>query len=136
MAAGKLKIITKQNLGKKMSDIVYIRELEVETIIGIFDWEREVKQIVSLDLDMVHDIAKAGETDDIKYALNYKSISKRLIAFIEKSEYFLIEALAEAVISIVIKEFSVPWVRLRISKPGALRGSKDVGVIIERGLKK
>ena len=136
MAAGKLKIITKQNLGKKMSDIVYIRELEVETIIGIFDWEREVKQIVSLDLDMVHDIAKAGETDDIEYALNYKSISKRLIAFIEKSEYFLIEALAEAVISIVIKEFSVPWVRLRISKPGALRGSKDVGVIIERGLKK
>ena len=136
MAAGKLKIITKQNLGKKMSDIVYIRELEVETIIGIFDWEREVKQIVSLDLDMVHDIAKAGETDDIKYALNYKSISKRLIAFIEKSEYFLIEALAEAVTSIVINEFSVPWVRLRISKPGALRGSKDVGVIIERGLKK
>lgn len=136
MAAGKLKIITKQNLGKKMSDIVYIRELEVETIIGIFDWEREVKQIVSLDLDMVHDIAKAGETDDIEYALNYKSISKRLIAFIEKSEYFLIEALAEAVTSIVINEFSVPWVRLRISKPGALRGSKDVGVIIERGLKK
>ena len=136
MAAGKLKIITKQNLGKKMSDIVYIRELEVETIIGIFDWEREVKQIVSLDLDMAHDTAKAGETDDIEYALNYKSISKRLIAFIEKSEYFLIEALAEAVISIVIKEFSVPWVRLRISKPGALRGSKDVGVIIERGLKK
>ena len=136
MAAGKLKIITKQNLGKKMSDIVYIRELEVETIIGIFDWEREVKQIVSLDLDMAHDIAKAGETDDIEYALNYKSISKRLIAFIEKSEYFLIEALAEAVTSIVINEFSVPWVRLRISKPGALRGSKDVGVIIERGLKK
>lgn len=136
MAAGKLKIITKQNLGKKMSDIVYIRELEVETIIGIFDWEREVKQIVSLDLDMAHDIAKAGENDDIEYALNYKSISKRLIAFIEKSEYFLIEALAEAVTSIVIKEFSVPWVRLRISKPGALRGSKDVGVIIERGLKK
>ena len=136
MAAGKLKIITKQNLGKKMSDIVYIRELEVETIIGIFDWEREVKQIVSLDLDMVHDIAKAGETDDIEYALNYKSISKRLIAFIEKSEYFLIEALAEAVTSIVINEFSVPWVRLRISKPGALRGSKDVGVIIERGSKK
>ena len=136
MAAGKLKIITKQNLGKKMSDIVYIRELEVETIIGIFDWEREVKQIVSLDLDMAHDIAKAGETDDIEYALNYKSISKRLIAFIEKSEYFLIEALAEAVTSIVINEFSVPWVRLRISKTGALRGSKDVGVIIERGLKK
>ena len=118
-----------------MADIVYIRELEIETIIGIFDWEREVKQIVSLDLDMAHDISKAGQTDDIQYALNYKSISKRLIGFIEKSEFFLIEALAESVINIVMSEFSVPWVKLRISKPGALRGSKDVGVIIERGIK-
>ena len=118
-----------------MVDIVYIRELEIETIIGIFDWEREVKQIVSLDLDMAHDISKAGQTDDIQYALNYKSISKRLIGFIEKSEFFLIEALAESVINIVMSEFSVPWVKLRISKPGALRGSKDVGVIIERGNK-
>ena len=71
----------------------------------------------------------------IQYALNYKSISKRLIGFIEKSEFFLIEALAESVINIVMSEFSVPWVKLRISKPGALRGSKDVGVIIERGIK-
>ena len=118
-----------------MADIVYIRELEIETIIGIFDWEREVKQIVSLDLHMAHDILKAGQTDDIQYALNYKSISKRLIGFIEKSEFFLIEALAESVINIVMSEFSVPWVKLRISKPGALRGSKDVGVIIERGIK-
>ncbi len=118
-----------------MADIVYIRELEIETIIGIFDREREVKQIVSLDLDMAHDISKAGQADDIQYALNYKSISKRLIGFIEKSEFFLIEALAESVINIVMSEFSVPWVKLRISKPGALRGSKDVGVIIERGIK-
>ncbi len=116
-----------------MADIVYIRELEIETIIGIFDWEREVKQIVSLDLDMAHDISKAGQTDDIQYALNYKSISKRLIGFIEKSEFFLIEALAESVINIVMSD--VPWVKLIISKPGALKGSKDVDVIIEQGNK-
>ena len=90
-------------------DIVYIRDLRIETIIGIYDWEREVKQTVSLDLEMAHDIRKAAETDDIQYALNYKSIAKRLIVF------------------------SVPWLKLRVSKPGALRGSQDVGIIIERG---
>lgn len=116
-------------------DIVYIRDLRIETIIGIYDWEREVKQTVSLDLEMAHDIQKAGKTDDIQYALNYKSIAKRLIAFIEKSEFLLVERMAEEVAAIVMKEFSVPWLRLRVSKPGALRGSKDVGILLERGEK-
>ena len=98
-------------------DIVYIRDLRIETIIGIFDWEREVKQIVSLDLEMAHDIKKAAETDDIQYALNYKSIAKRLIAFIEQSEFLLVERMAEEVARIVLDEFSVPWLRLRVSKP-------------------
>jgi dihydroneopterin aldolase len=116
-------------------DIVYIRDLRIETIIGIYDWEREVKQTVSLDLDMAHDIRQAGETDDIEYALNYKSIAKRLIAFIEGSEFLLVERMAEEVAAIVLNEFSVPWLRLRVSKPGALRGSKDVGILIQRGEK-
>jgi dihydroneopterin aldolase len=116
-------------------DIVYIRDLRIETIIGIYDWEREVKQTVSLDLEMAHDIRKAGETDDIQYALNYKSIAKRLIAFIEQSEFLLVERMAEEVAAIVMNEFSVPWLRLRVSKPGALRGSKDVGILLERGVK-
>ena len=116
-------------------DIVYIRDLRIETIIGIYDWEREVKQTVSLDLDMAHDIRKAGETDDIEYALNYKSIAKRLIAFIEGSEFLLVERMADEVAAIVLSEFSVPWLRLRVSKPGALRGSKDVGILIQRGKK-
>ena len=116
-------------------DIVYIRDLRIETIIGIYDWEREVKQTVSLDLDMAHDIRQAGETDDIQYALNYKSIAKRLIAFIEGSEFLLVERMAEEVAAIVLNEFSVPWLRLRVSKPGALRGSKDVGILIQRGEK-
>jgi len=114
-------------------DIVYIRDLRIETIIGIYDWEREVKQTVSLDLEMAHDIRKAAETDDIQFALNYKSIAKRLIAFIEKSEFLLVERMAEEVAAIVLNEFSVPWLRLRVSKPGALRGSKDVGIMLERG---
>ena len=82
---------------------------------------------------MAHDIRKAAQTDDIQYALNYKSIAKRLIAFIEQAEFLLVERMAEEVAEIVTKEFSVPWLKLRVSKPGALRGSQDVGIIIERG---
>ena len=114
-------------------DIVYIRDLRIETIIGIYDWEREVKQMVSLDLEMAHDIRKAAETDDIEYALNYKSIAKRLIKFVEASEFLFVESMADDVANIVRAEFSVPWLKLRVSKPGALRGSQDVGIIIERG---
>ena len=116
-------------------DIVYIRDLRIETIIGIYDWEREVKQEVSFDLDMAADIRRAAQTDDIQYALNYKSIAKRIISFIQASEFLLVERMAEEVANIVLVEFSVPWLRLRVSKPGALRGSKDVGIIIERGEK-
>jgi len=116
-------------------DIVYIRDLRIETIIGIYDWEREVKQTVSLNLEVAHDIRRAAKTDDIQYALNYKSIAKRLIDFVEQSEFMLVESMAEEVARIVLKEFSVPWLRLRVSKPGALRSSEDVGVLIERGNK-
>ena len=116
-------------------DIVYLKELEVETVIGIFDWERKIKQIVSLDLEMQTDVKAAAATDHIDQALDYKTIAKRLIAFIESSEFQLIETMAEQIAEIVLTEFNVPWLRLRLSKPGAVRGSKDVGVIIERSQK-
>lgn len=116
-------------------DIVYIRDLRIDTIIGIFDWEREVRQTVSLDLEMASDIRAAADSDDIAHALNYKAVAKRIIAFVEDSHCLLVERLAEEVAGIVINEFNVPWVRLRLSKPGALRGSQDVGLIIERGEK-
>ncbi len=116
-------------------DIVYISDLKVETIIGIFDWEREVKQTISLDLEMATDIRRAAKTDSIEDTLDYKSVAKRLISFIEESEFKLVETMAERISEIVLSEFSVPWMRLRLSKPGAVRGSKDVGVIIERGSK-
>jgi len=114
-------------------DIVYIRELQVETVIGIYDWEREVRQTVSLDLEMGTDIRAAAATEDIENTLNYKSVAKRLIAFISQSEFLLVETMAEEIAQIVQDEFNVPWLRLRLSKPGAVRGARDVGVIIERG---
>ena len=116
-------------------DIVYIRDLRIDTIIGIFDWEREVKQTVSLDLEMAADIRRAAQTDDIQHALNYKAVAKRIIAHVENSQCLLVERLVEEVADIVLNEFDVPWLRLRLSKPGALRGSQDVGLVIERGEK-
>ena len=114
-------------------DTVFINDLRIETIIGIYDWERKVRQIISLDLEMGTDIQRAAETDSIEDTLNYKAVAKRLIAFVEASEFQLVETLAEKIAAIVLTEFSVPWMRLTVHKPGAVRGSRDVGVIIERG---
>ena len=114
-------------------DIVFINDLRIETIIGIYDWERKVKQTISLDLEMGADIRKSAETDAIEDTLNYKAVAKRLIAFVGESKYQLVETLAEKITEIVLTEFSVPWVKLTVHKPGAVRGSRDVGVIIERG---
>ena len=116
-------------------DIIYIHELEIETVIGIYDWERKQKQIVSIDLEMATDIRSSAEIDSIERALDYKAIAKRLIDFVEGSEFFLVETLAEQIAHFVLSEFDVPWLKLRLGKPGAVRGSRDVGVIIERGKK-
>lgn len=114
-------------------DIVYIRDLQVKTVIGIFDWEREIKQIVSMDIEMATDIRPAAQTDTIDQALDYKAVGKRVIGFVQDSDFQLVETLAENVTQIIMTEFNVPWMRLRLSKPGALRGSSDVGLVIERG---
>ena len=116
-------------------DIVYIRELEIEAIIGIYDWEREKKQLVSIDLEMGSDITVAAASEDIGKALDYKSVAKRLIDYVGKSEFMLVETLAENIAKIVMEEFSVPYLKLRLGKPGAVTGSKDVGIIIERSAK-
>ena len=114
-------------------DIVYIRDLRVETIIGIYDWERKIKQTVAIDLDMATDVKQAAETDAIDDALDYKTLAKCVIQFVESSEFQLVETLAEKIAELILKEFGVTWLRLNLNKPGALRGSRDVGVIIERG---
>ena len=116
-------------------DIVYIKDLKIEAIIGIFDWERKEKQTVSLNLEMATDIRRAAQTDVIEDTLDYKAVAKRLISFVSESEFQLVETLAERVCALVMQEFSVPWIKLHLSKPGAVRYSTDVGVIIERGNK-
>ncbi len=116
-------------------DIIYINDLRIETIIGIYGWERKIKQTVVLDIEMGTDIRKASASDAVKDTLNYKSVAERLISFIGDSEFELIETLAEQVANILLDEFAVPWLRLRVNKQGALKGVRDVGVIIERGHK-
>ncbi len=114
-------------------DIVYIRELKIDTVIGVNDWEREVHQTVSLDLEMATDIHAAADSDDIADTIDYKAVAKRLIDFVEGTEFQLVESMAERVSDIVRGEFGVKWLRLRVSKPGAVTGAADVGVVIERG---
>ncbi|MBN3563751.1 dihydroneopterin aldolase [Aliamphritea spongicola] len=114
-------------------DIVYIKGLEIETIIGIYDWEREIRQRVVLDIEMGTDILSAASSEDVDNTLNYKTISERLIDFIANSEFQLIETMAEEVTKILANEFGVRWVRLQLGKPGAVPAAQDVGIIIERG---
>lgn len=114
-------------------DIVFIERLHIDTIIGIYDWERQVRQTVTLDLEMAWDNTRPAATDQIDDALNYKAVAKRLVAFVEASEFGLVETLAERCAGIVRDEFDVSWVRLRLRKPRAVRDSKAVGVQIERG---
>ena len=113
-------------------DKVFIKNLQVETIIGIFDWEREVRQVVSIDLEMEFDNKKAAKSDDIKDALDYKKIGKRVSGYVKKSKYKLVERLAEQIAKIVLKEFPVSSLILSVTKPGALRGSESVGIRITR----
>lgn len=114
-------------------DIVYLRGLRIDTIIGIYDWERRTRQTVILDLEMGADISSAAQSESIEDALNYKAVAKRLIAFVGESRFQLVETLAERCAALVMEEFGVPWLRLTLNKQGAVRGATDVGVIIERG---
>lgn len=116
-------------------DIVYIRDLKIDTVIGIYDWERKIKQTVRIDLDMATDIRAAAQSDSIENTLNYKAVAKRIIALVEESEFLLVEALAERIAEIVLEEFNTPWIKLTLGKPGAVRGSREVGIMIERGEK-
>lgn len=116
-------------------DIIFVRELRVDTVIGVYDWERTVRQSVVLDLEMATDIRKAAGADALEHTLDYAAISERIVAFIENSEFELIESMAERVAALVLEEFAVPWLRLRLCKPGAVALARDVGVLIERGVK-
>ena len=114
-------------------DIVFLHEMKVDTVIGIWEWERKIRQTVVIDLEMAADIRKAAASDSIDDALNYKSVAKRLQQFVADAEFQLVETLAEKIAAIVMDEFGVSWVRVKLNKPGAIRGARDVGVVIERG---
>lgn len=116
-------------------DIIYLNDLRIDTVIGIYDWERRITQTVSFDLEMATDIRKAASSDSIEDTLDYKAVAKRLIGFVSESKFQLVETLAEQVASIILNEFHVPWVRVRLNKKGAVRYAGDVGIIIERGVR-
>jgi dihydroneopterin aldolase len=113
-------------------DKIFIHALKTEAIIGIFDWERQVKQTVVIDIEISADVAKAALSDSIDDTLNYKRIAKRVLAFVEESKFHLVETLAEHIAMLLLEDFGIAWVRLWLSKPGAIRSSRDVGVILER----
>lgn len=116
-------------------DIIYLRDLRIETVIGVYEWERRIKQAIILDIEMGTDIRKAAQTDSLDDTLNYKAVAKRLIEFVGNSQFQLVETLAERIAEIILTEFQVPWLRLQVNKQGAVRGARDVGVIIERGVR-
>jgi dihydroneopterin aldolase len=113
-------------------DKIFIHALKTEAIIGIFDWERQVKQTVVIDIEISADIAKAALSDSIHDTLNYKRIAKRVLAFVEESKFHLVETLAERIAMLLLEDFGIDWVSISLSKPGAIRSSRDVGVMLER----
>lgn len=116
-------------------DIIFLGGLEIDCVIGIFDWERTIKQRVVLDIEMAFDIRQAALTDDIAHTLDYKAVTERVVSFVEDSRYFLVETLIEAVANVLLNEFPTPWVKITLNKKGAITRARDVGIIIERGTK-
>jgi dihydroneopterin aldolase len=116
-------------------DIVYIKALRVDAVIGVFEWERGIRQPVLIDLDMAVDCAPAAENDDIRLALDYASVSERITRLVSESGFQLVEALAEKIATEIIDAFAVAWVRVKVGKPNAVLNAAEVGVIIERGAK-
>jgi len=119
-------------MGNSANDKIFLRGLEVECIIGFIDWERRIKQRVQIDLELPVDCARAAHRDDVADTVDYKRVAKRVIAFVESSEFLLVETMAHRLAMTLLAEFDLAWVRLSINKPGAIRGSRDVGVAIER----
>jgi dihydroneopterin aldolase len=114
-------------------DIIYLSDLQIDTVIGIYDWERRIRQTISLDIEMAADIRQAAASDAIEDTLDYKAVAKRIIAFVEASEFQLVETLTERIADIILGEFNVPWVRIKLNKRGAVRHAAGVGILIERG---
>ena len=113
-------------------DVVFLHGLKIDTVIGIWDWERHFKQTLILDIDMGASLAPAGRSDSIDDTIDYRAVTKRVLRLAEEHAFLLVEALAENLADILLKEFGLPWVRVKINKRGAVRQVRDVGVVIER----
>ena len=113
-------------------DKIFLTGLSIECVVGVWEWERQVKQTVVLDIEMAVDIRKAAKSDHLDDTIDYKKVSKRLQSFVGESQFQLVETLTERIAEIIVKEFQVPWVKVKLNKQGALRGSRDVGILIER----
>ncbi|OZT85689.1 bifunctional dihydroneopterin aldolase/7,8-dihydroneopterin epimerase [Vibrio sp. 03_296] len=114
-------------------DKVFIEQLEVITTIGVYDWEQQIKQKLMLDIEMAHDNRPAGKSDDVADALDYAQVSEAVLNHIESGRFLLVERVAEEVAELIMTQFSVPWIRIRLAKPGAVPQARAVGVVIERG---
>ena len=113
-------------------DRIFLSELKVETIIGYYEWERQVRQTVLVDLEFATDVAAAAKHDDISRTLNYKGVAKRTLQFVGESKFHLLETLAERLAEVLVHEFDLAWLKVTLHKPGAIRSSRDVGIVIER----
>ena len=113
-------------------DRIFLRELKVEAVIGIWEWEQRIRQTVSIDLEMATDARAAAASDSVESTLNYRDVAKRVRDFVADSRFKLVESLAESLARLIVEEFSVAWVKVSVAKPGAIRGARDVGVVIER----
>jgi dihydroneopterin aldolase len=114
------------------ADRIYLHGLTTECILGFIDWERQVRQTVIIDLELPCDCARAAISDDVAATLDYKQVAKRVLAWVQDTQFKLIETLAHRLALLLLEEFTLEWVRVRIGKPGAIRHSRDVGVSIER----
>lgn len=114
-------------------DVVVVKDLRFKTIIGLWDWERQMQQIVSIDLEMAWDMSRAAKSEDLSDALDYKSVSQRVEKFVQEKQFKLVEAAADGIAAMIMSDFNVPWIKVAIHKPHAVTGSQSVGVIVERG---
>lgn len=117
---------------QRSGDRIFLHGLTSDCIIGFIDWERRVRQTVVVDLEMPVDCRHAALTDEVADTLDYKKVAKRALEFIGTSEFKLVETLAHRLALVILGEFGVEWVRVSLNKPGAIRNSRDVGVVIER----
>lgn len=116
-------------------DIVFIEELSVITTIGVYDWEQTIQQKLVFDIEMGWDNRKAAASDDVNDCLSYADISDAVIKHVESQCFALVERVAEEIAELLLQRFNSPWVRIKVSKPGAVAQARNVGVVIERGLR-